>query len=178
MQWLRTAWSQTSILQKGLIGLATLVLIGAASSVGGSGSASSSLAPSASTASATRSASASPSATPTASPSARATPTPTSATTSAPTPAPTPVPTPQPTSAPTPVPTAAPTPVPTPVPTATAAGFYMPPGWDGVSDVNCSDFDTHTHAQSFFIGTGGSPSNDPYRLDANHDGIACESLPG
>lgn len=58
-----------------------------------------------------------------------------------------------------------------------ASGYYKPPGWDGSSDVDCPDFDTHDHAQSFFKGTGGTKTNDPYRLDANHDGVACESLP-
>ena len=70
---------------------------------------------------------------------------------------------------------------PTAAPRKTAApisgSFYKPPGWDGHSDVNCSDFDTHAHAQSFFKGTGGSTSNDPYYLDADHDELACESLP-
>lgn len=65
----------------------------------------------------------------------------------------------------------------TPKPTKKPASYYKPPGWDGHSDVDCSDFDTHAHAQSFFKGTGGSKTNDPYRLDGNHDGIACESLP-
>jgi hypothetical protein len=65
----------------------------------------------------------------------------------------------------------------TPRPTAKTASFYKPPGWDGHSDVDCPDFDTHAHAQSFFKGTGGSRTHDPYRLDADHDGIACESLP-
>ena len=55
--------------------------------------------------------------------------------------------------------------------------YYKPPGWDGVSDVNCNDFDTHKHAQSFFKGTGGSKSNDPYRLDNDRDGVVCEALP-
>jgi hypothetical protein len=85
-------------------------------------------------------------------------------------------PTTAPTAAPTAKPTAKPTPRPTPKPTA-APSFYKPPGWDGYSDVDCPDFDTHAHAQSFFIGTGGSKTNDPYRLDNDHDGIACESLP-
>lgn len=58
-----------------------------------------------------------------------------------------------------------------------SAAFYRPPGWDGVSDVDCSDFTTHAQAQSFFVGTGGSRTNDPYRLDSDHDGQACESLP-
>ena len=62
-------------------------------------------------------------------------------------------------------------------PSAKPTGFYTPPGWDGHSDVDCGDFDTRAHAQSFFLGTGGSTTNDPYRLDADHDGQACESLP-
>ena len=70
--------------------------------------------------------------------------------------------------------TAAPTPRPT---TATSDGYYKPPGWDGVSDVNCSDFSTHAQAESFFLGTGGSRSYDLYGLDRDHDGLACESLP-
>ena len=98
------------------------------------------------------------------------------------------------TSLPSPVVTASPGPTPLAVePTGTAPtakvtprpslkttggnSFYRPPGWDGHSDVDCPDFDTHAHAQSFFIGTGGSKTNDPYRLDSNHDGVACESLP-
>ena len=73
-------------------------------------------------------------------------------------------------------------PAPTPTPLAVEAShvvtgnFYRPPSWDGVSDVDCSDFDTQAHAQSFFVGTRGSKTNDPYRLDSDHDGIACESL--
>jgi hypothetical protein len=61
--------------------------------------------------------------------------------------------------------------------TAKTSSYYKPPGWDGVSDVNCPDFDTHAHAQSFFKGTGGTSSNDPYGLDHDHDGTACETLP-
>ena len=44
------------------------------------------------------------------------------------------------------------------------------------SDRDCSDFDTHDEAQRFFLAAGG-PNSDPHRLDADHDGIACESLP-
>ena len=86
-------------------------------------------------------------------------------------------PTANPTAEPTPRPTAKATPKPKPKPTPKPPSFYKPPGWDGSSDVNCTDFDTHAHAQSFFKGTGGSTSNDPYGLDRDHDGIACESLP-
>jgi len=70
-----------------------------------------------------------------------------------------------------------PTPKPTAKPTAKPASYFKPAGWDGYSDVDCPDFDTHAHAQSFFKGTGGTMSNDPYRLDRDHDGVACETLP-
>lgn len=43
-------------------------------------------------------------------------------------------------------------------------------------DRNCSDFATHDEAQRFFIAAGG-PQRDPHRLDADHDGLACEKLP-
>ena len=81
------------------------------------------------------------------------------------------------------VPDVSPTPTPlaaeTTAPEATlkAGGFYKPPGWDGSSDVNCKNFDTRAHAQSFFNGTGGSTTSDPYGLDGDHDGKACETLP-
>jgi hypothetical protein len=70
----------------------------------------------------------------------------------------------------------------TPAPTAAAGpggttGYYTPPGWDGFSDVDCADFATHAQAQSFFLGTGGSRTYDPYRLDGDDDGLACERLP-
>ena len=61
--------------------------------------------------------------------------------------------------------------------TPQSASYYKPPGWDGVSDVDCKDFDTHAHAQSFFNSTGGSRSNDPYGMDGDHDAKACETLP-
>ena len=41
---------------------------------------------------------------------------------------------------------------------------------------HCSDFSTQAAAQAFFLAHGG-PARDPDRLDADHDGIACESLP-
>jgi hypothetical protein len=43
-------------------------------------------------------------------------------------------------------------------------------------DRNCDDFATQREAQQFFLSEGG-PSQDPHGLDADHDGIACESLP-
>jgi hypothetical protein len=43
------------------------------------------------------------------------------------------------------------------------------------ADKDCSDFSTWRQAQRFYINHGG-PKRDPHRLDADHDGIACESL--
>lgn len=44
-------------------------------------------------------------------------------------------------------------------------------------DKDCSDFAKQEEAQVYFESKGGSPSNNVDRLDADHDGIACESLP-
>ncbi len=41
---------------------------------------------------------------------------------------------------------------------------------------NCSDFSTHAEAQRVFDYCGGV-TNDIHRLDADKDGLACESLP-
>jgi micrococcal nuclease len=41
---------------------------------------------------------------------------------------------------------------------------------------NCDDFSTHAEAQAVYEACGGV-SNDVHRLDANKDGLACESLP-
>jgi len=57
--------------------------------------------------------------------------------------------------------------------TAPASGLrYDPNG----PDRDCNDFTTQEEAQAFFIAAGG-PQRDPHRLDSNHDGVACESLP-
>jgi Excalibur calcium-binding domain len=45
------------------------------------------------------------------------------------------------------------------------------------ADRDCSDFSTQAAAQMFFIEHGGSASNNFDDLDADHDGIACESNP-
>ena len=55
--------------------------------------------------------------------------------------------------------------------------YYTPKGWDGYSDVDCKDFKTRKQAVSFFKGTGGSKTNDPFGLDSEHDGKPCETLP-
>lgn len=44
------------------------------------------------------------------------------------------------------------------------------------SDKDCSDFRTQRAAQIFFLEHGG-PRRDPDRLDADHDGVACEDNP-
>lgn len=43
-------------------------------------------------------------------------------------------------------------------------------------DKDCSDFPTRAAAQEFFRAHGG-PKQDPYNLDSDRDGIACEGLP-
>jgi Excalibur calcium-binding domain len=42
-------------------------------------------------------------------------------------------------------------------------------------DKDCSDFDTQKEAQRFF--KRHNPKKDPHGLDADEDGIACESNP-
>jgi Excalibur calcium-binding domain len=43
------------------------------------------------------------------------------------------------------------------------------------ADKDCSDFSSWRQAQRFYKNHGG-PRYDPHRLDADHDGIACEDL--
>lgn len=43
-------------------------------------------------------------------------------------------------------------------------------------DLDCGDFGSQASAQDYFLSIGG-PSSDPDYLDADGDGIACESLP-
>lgn len=44
------------------------------------------------------------------------------------------------------------------------------------ADKDCPDFANQAQAQDYFIKKGG-PKYDPDRLDADNDGIACDSLP-
>ena len=67
------------------------------------------------------------------------------------------------------------TPTYTPEPTATRQP--IPTARLGFEDRNCSDFDSWSEAQDFYLAAGG-PNEDPHRLDRNSDGVACESLPG
>lgn len=50
------------------------------------------------------------------------------------------------------------------------------PSIASASDKDCPDFSTQRAAQFFFLKHGG-PRYDPDRLDADHDGIACEDNP-
>lgn len=43
------------------------------------------------------------------------------------------------------------------------------------ADYNCTDFKTRAEVQKVFIAAGG-PRLDPYRLDADKDGIPCEDI--
>jgi endonuclease YncB( thermonuclease family) len=43
-------------------------------------------------------------------------------------------------------------------------------------DRNCGDFASWAQAQDFFEASGG-PASDPHRLDGDHDGDVCASLP-
>jgi hypothetical protein len=44
------------------------------------------------------------------------------------------------------------------------------------ADMDCGDFANQADAQNYFVSLGG-PTYDPDRLDADDDGIACDTLP-
>ena len=76
----------------------------------------------------------------------------------------------------TPRPTA--TPTCTPTPTKTATPTEQPEVCSCSGDIhNCSDFDTQAEAQACFDYCLAEVGYDVHRLDADHDGVACESLP-
>lgn len=50
-------------------------------------------------------------------------------------------------------------------------------GATGSADQDCGDFDSHAEAQDFFEDHGG-PQSDRHRLDADDDGLACETSGG
>jgi hypothetical protein len=58
---------------------------------------------------------------------------------------------------------------------AIVAGLAVPAASATAADKDCSDFRSWRAAQTFYKNHGG-PRYDPHRLDADHDGIACESL--
>ena len=57
----------------------------------------------------------------------------------------------------------------------TVAALAVPTTPAMAGDKDCSDFSTWRAAQKFYKRHGG-PQRDPHRLDADDDGIACESL--
>jgi hypothetical protein len=54
--------------------------------------------------------------------------------------------------------------------------FAAMPATASASDKDCADFGSQRAAQIFFLKHGG-PRHDPDRLDADHDGVACEDNP-
>lgn len=88
------------------------------------------------------------------------------------TPTATPTNTPKPTNTPTPTPTK--TPIPTATPTSAPPGNCSTCAYDAY---NCSDFSTQAAAQACYDYCMQKVGYDVHRLDANKDGIACESLP-
>jgi hypothetical protein len=56
-----------------------------------------------------------------------------------------------------------------------AAALLAQPAAGAIRDRDCSDFGTQRQAQRFF--NHHHPRLDPHRLDADHDGFACEDLP-
>jgi len=75
------------------------------------------------------------------------------------------------TSGPGPTPTPAPTAAPTVTPTSTPAPSACGPC--AATDCNCDDFGTQAQAQACLSAYPG----DPFNLDGDNDGVACESLP-
>lgn len=57
-----------------------------------------------------------------------------------------------------------------------ASGVAVPTGTNSGGDRDCPDFATQAEAQFYFDLKGGSPTNNVDRLDADGDGVACESL--
>jgi LPXTG-motif cell wall-anchored protein len=51
----------------------------------------------------------------------------------------------------------------------------FPPTLVVSSDKDCADFPSQAAAQAYFLSKGGSKTNNVDNLDANHNGIACES---
>jgi len=67
----------------------------------------------------------------------------------------------------------------TTAPSSGSSGAYTGSYSCSGPDLDCSDFATHSQAQSFFDSCGFSATYDPMKLDSVGvgDGVACESLP-
>jgi hypothetical protein len=57
-----------------------------------------------------------------------------------------------------------------------AASLLLLPATASAADKDCADFRSQRAAQFFFLKHGG-PREDPDRLDADDDGVACEDNP-
>jgi endonuclease YncB( thermonuclease family) len=57
-----------------------------------------------------------------------------------------------------------------------AAGMLLAGSPAHAADRDCGDFASQKAAQLFFLDNGG-PDSDPHRLDADGDGVSCESNP-
>lgn len=60
--------------------------------------------------------------------------------------------------------------------TLSAVFIAVLPSGASAGDKDCADFSSQRAAQFFYIRHGG-PRYDPDRLDADHDGVACEDNP-
>jgi hypothetical protein len=89
----------------------------------------------------------------------------------APPPTPTPTPTAKATATATPMPS--PTPSPTATATATPSSLVAACGPCAATDCNCPDFGTQAEAQACL----NANLSDPFNLDADNNGVACETLP-
>ncbi len=65
---------------------------------------------------------------------------------------------------------------PMPMPSPPTVGGPALSGSSVSADRDCSDFATQEEAQAFYEAAGG-PATDPHQLDADGNGVACESLP-
>ncbi|MEJ2862560.1 excalibur calcium-binding domain-containing protein [Actinomycetospora flava] len=50
-------------------------------------------------------------------------------------------------------------------------------GVAAAADKNCDDFTSQAGAQAYFTANGGSATNNVNNLDADHDGMACDTYP-
>jgi endonuclease YncB( thermonuclease family) len=57
-----------------------------------------------------------------------------------------------------------------------AAGTVLTSSPAHAADKDCADFDSQKAAQIFFLENGG-PDSDPHNLDADGDGVVCETNP-
>lgn len=57
----------------------------------------------------------------------------------------------------------------------TVCEHRFPPTLTVSSDKDCADFPSQAAAQAYFLSKGGSKTNNVDNLDANHNGIACET---